>query len=163
MAAARQLRSPLQAATLETVVGLLAVGGLKVGEVIRLDNKEIDFEVASLHLRNSKGGRSRVVPLDPSALESLGSDVAVRDRWFPQLRSDSFFVSTVGRRPSSGNLAFAFATVVTLAGLPTRRSGVGPNLGGFRQRFAVQTRLEWHRSGVDMASRRPLLRVSSVI
>jgi len=157
MVAARQLRSPLQAATLETVVGLLAVSGLRVGEVIRLDNKDIDFEVATLHVRNSKGGRSRVVRLDPSALEPLGSYIAVRDRWFPQARSDSFFVSTVGRRPSSGNLAFAFATVVALAGMPTRRAGVGPNLGGFRHSFAVQTLLEWHRSGVDVAPLLPLL------
>jgi integrase/recombinase XerD len=157
MAAARQLRSPLQAATLETVVGLLSVSGLRVGEVIRLDNADIDFEVAPLNVRNSKGGRSRVVPLDPSALEPLRSYIAVRDRWFPQASSDSFFVSTVGHRPSSGNLAIAFSTVVALAGLPARSAGVGPRLGGFRHSFAVQTLLEWHRSGVDVAPRLPLL------
>lgn len=157
MVAARQLRTPLQAATLETVVGLLAVSGLRVGEVIRLDDTDIDFEAATLHVRNTKGGRSRVVPLDSSALEPLGSYIAVREQWFPQPSSDSFFVSTVGHRLSSGNLAFAFSNVVTLAGLQARRARVGPNLGGFRHTFAVQTLLDWHRSGIDVATRLPWL------
>jgi integrase/recombinase XerD len=40
IAAARQLRSPLRAATFETVVGLLAVTGLRIGEALRLDRDD---------------------------------------------------------------------------------------------------------------------------
>jgi len=137
MAAARQLRTPLQAATLETVLGLLAVSGLRVGEVIRCDTSD-----ATLHVRNSKGGRSRIVALDRS---------------FPKSCTDIFFVSTVGHRLSSGNLAFAFSTVVALAGLPPSSAGVEPRLGGFRHSFAVHTLLERHRARVDVAPRLPLL------
>ncbi len=71
MAAARRLRSPLRAATIETLVGLLAVTGLRVGEVIRLDREDVDLEHGSLLVRDSKGGRSRHVPLQPSTLATL--------------------------------------------------------------------------------------------
>ena len=63
MSASRKLRSPLQAATLEVVIGLLAVSGLRVGEVIRLNNDDVDFCDAILTVRFSKGGKSRVVPI----------------------------------------------------------------------------------------------------
>jgi len=37
--------------------------GLRVGEVIRLDRDDVDFDQGALAIRNSKAGRSRVVPL----------------------------------------------------------------------------------------------------
>jgi integrase len=133
MAAARQLRSPIQATTIEAVVGLLAVSGLRVGEVIRLEDADIDSDGATLIVRRSKGGRSRVVPLDASAIGALGSYAARRDRCFPMARDQSFFVSTVGHRLRSGNLGAVFAKVVALVGLPVRQSGHGPRLADFRR------------------------------
>jgi len=63
MAASRQLHPPLRAATMETIVGLLAVSELRGGEVIRLTNSDVDFEQDSLVVRDSKSGKSRAVPL----------------------------------------------------------------------------------------------------
>jgi integrase/recombinase XerD len=157
MAAARGLRSPLQAATVETTVGLLAVSGLRVGEVIRLNNGDIDFEQGLLVVRNSKSGKSRTVPLHPSTLKALRSYTAVRDRFFPKPRSDSFFVSTVGKRVRSGNLRDAFTTVAALAGLPARIAGHGPRLADLRHSFAVQTLLDWHQADLDVSAGLPIL------
>jgi len=42
MAAARTLRPPLRAATLETLIGLLACTGLRVGEAFALDRADIE-------------------------------------------------------------------------------------------------------------------------
>ena len=44
MEAARLLRSPLRATTHETLVGLLAVTGMRVGEAIRLDRDDLDWK-----------------------------------------------------------------------------------------------------------------------
>lgn len=157
MAAARQLRSPLQAASVETIVGLLAVSGLRVGEAICLNNGDVDFAQGSLIVRSSKSGKSRTVPLHFSTVEALRSYTAVRDRFFPQPRSDSFFVSTVGKRVRSGNLRDAFATVVTLAGLPARIAGQRPRLADLRHSFAVQTLLDWHEADLDVGAGLPIL------
>lgn len=156
MAAARRLRNPLRAATLETVVGLLAVSGLRVGEAIRLDCNDVDVEQGALRVRNSKAGRSRVVPLHPSTVEALGAYGARRDELFPKPSAPSFFISTTGTRLRSGSLRQAFGEVLPAAGLP-RIGRCGPRLGGLRHSFAVSTMVDWHRAGAEVGANLPLL------
>lgn len=157
MAAARQLRPPLWAASVETIIGLLAASGLRVGEVIRLTTGDVDFEQRALVVRNSKNGTSRTLPLHTSTIQALRSYTAARDRFFPKPCGDSFFVSTLGKPLHSGNLRDVFTTVATLAGLPARIAGHGPRLADLRHSFAVQTLLDWHQSGLDAGAGLPIL------
>jgi integrase/recombinase XerD len=157
MSAARRLRTPLQAATVETVVGLLWATGLRVGEVIRLDDTDLDADNALLMVRGSKNGRSRTIPIDCTTADALRSYVGVRNRLVGEPNGDSLFVSTVGRRLSSGNLGTAFASVVELAGLSTQGESKGLRLGGLRHSFAVQSLLEWHLAGLDVGALLPRL------
>lgn len=94
LAAARTLRSPLQAATMEALVGLMAVSGLRVGEVVRLDRTDLD-EHGVLVVRNSKG-RSRHVPLHATSVEALRSYLHRRDELLPEPPSPALFISTAG-------------------------------------------------------------------
>ena len=96
MAAARGLRTPLYAATVETVIGLLAVSGLRVGEILRLDRGDVDFEDGMLIVRNSKAGRSRIVPLHPTSIERLLAYAIERDALF---RSRSHRASSFPQQP----------------------------------------------------------------
>ena len=102
MAASRRLRSPIQAVTLEAVVGLLWATGLRVAEALRLDNSDLDQREHALHVRESKGGRSRIVPADGSVMAALLHYQRVRDEAFAApsvrepLRLDSR--STMARR-----------------------------------------------------------------
>ena len=150
MAAARQLRAPLRAVTFETLIGLLAVSGLRVGEVIRLDRSDVDLGAQVLVVRNSKLGRSRHVPLHPTATEALRSYLHRRDHHLPRPASSALFVSTTGTRLRSGNVRTTFAGLLERAGLPTRRSRQGPRLGDFRHSFAVRTLTEAHLAGADV-------------
>jgi integrase len=50
---------PLRAATMQTLIGLLASSGLRVGEAIRLDRGDIDWSQGVLHIRQSKFGICR--------------------------------------------------------------------------------------------------------
>ena len=54
--------TPLRAATLTTLVGLLAVAGLRVGEAIRLNRDDVDWRHGLLIIRETKFGKSRLVP-----------------------------------------------------------------------------------------------------
>lgn len=150
MAAARRLRSPLRALTFETLIGLLAVSGLRVGEVIRLDRPDVDLGAEVLVVRNSKLGRSRHVPLHATTTEALRSYLGRRDHHLPRPASPALFVSTAGTRLRSGNVRTTFAELLERAGLPTRRSRQGPRLGDFRHSFAVRTLAEAHRAGADV-------------
>lgn len=157
MAASRRLHPPLHAASVETMVGLLAVSGLRVGEVIRLTNDDVDLKQGSLVVRNSKNGTSRTLPLHASTVAALRSYTRVRDLFVPQPRSESFFVSTLGAPLRTGDLREAFTTVAALAGLPARIAGRGPRLADLRHSFAVQTLLDWHQAGLDAGARLPIL------
>ena len=62
---------PLRAATYETLFGLLAATGLRIGEALRLDGGDLDGADGVLRIRASKFGKSRLVPLQASAVDAL--------------------------------------------------------------------------------------------
>ena len=94
MAAARQLRPPLCALTYETFFGLLWCTGMRIGETIGLQRGDVDLSAGVITVREAKLGRSRLVPLQQSATNTLTSYAASRDRLCPQPRSQTFFVSS---------------------------------------------------------------------
>jgi integrase/recombinase XerD len=54
MTAARMLRNPLKAATFETLIGLLAVTGMRGSEAMALDRGDLDTTVGLLTVRATK-------------------------------------------------------------------------------------------------------------
>ena len=81
---------PLRAATMQTLIGLLAASGLRVGEALRLDRGDVDWSSGVLHIRDSKFNKSRLVPLAPSVLEALERYAHLRDRERPAAAGASF-------------------------------------------------------------------------
>lgn len=157
MAAARQFRSPLRAATFETLVGLLAVTGLRIGEALRLDRDDVDLADGVLHIRDTKFGKSRHVPLHPTTVAALATYAARRDELCPHPVNPSFFVSTAGTRLLYCNAHVAWLDLVRRAGLKRRSTKCRPRPHDLRHSFAVRTLLGWYRDGVDVAACMPLL------
>lgn len=157
MVAARSLRPPLRAATYEALIGLLAVTGMRVGEVIALDRHDVDFDGAQILVRSSKFDRDRLVPLHPSSVVALKGYACRRDELRAVCRAPSFFVSIVGTRLSYGCVNRAFANLTREVGLTPRSDRCRPRLHDFRHRFAVETLLGWYRSGADVGAELPLL------
>ena len=56
---------------IETLIGLLAVTGMRLGEAIALDRDDVDLDDGVLHVRAGKFGKQREVPLHPSTTEAL--------------------------------------------------------------------------------------------
>ena len=70
MAATVILRGQLRRATYRTLIGLLAVTGMRVGEAIRLDRDDVDLAHGVLTVRDTKFGKSRELPVAPLHRES---------------------------------------------------------------------------------------------
>jgi integrase/recombinase XerD len=149
------LRSPLKMATYRTALGLLAATGMRVGEAIALDDRDVDRRRATLVIRKTKFDKSREVPIHASTVEALDRYRRERDRLAPRRRSSSFFISTVGKRLIYNNVHETFLQLVYAAGLGTRRPR--PTLHDLRHSFAIQTVLGWYRDGADVEARLPLL------
>ena len=64
MHAAGQLRGPLHAAAHRTLIGMMAVTGMRIGEAIGPDRDDVDDRHRLLRIIEGKFGRSREVVLD---------------------------------------------------------------------------------------------------
>ncbi len=158
--AARALVPALRGATYEAVIGLLAVTGMRGGEAIRLDRDDVDLDVGVVTVVSSKFGRTRLLPLHPSAVEALGSYANRRDQLCPSpLDRSSFFLSAAGRRLAHRTFEGTFARLVRDAGVgdPLISGRGGPRPHDLRHRFAVETLVRWHRSGADVGAWLPSL------
>jgi integrase len=156
MDAARALTSPLTAATYETLIGLLATTGLRIGEAIRLDDGDVAWPQAVLTIRNTKFNKSRLVPLHPSTVDALKAYCRVRDGRFPKPKTPALFVSSIGRRMYDGAVLAQWHLLVADAGIG-RDSLRPPTPHALRHRFAVATLIGWYRDGADVEARLPLL------
>jgi integrase/recombinase XerD len=153
---ARQLRSPLRAATYQTLFGLLAVTGMRVGEAIRLDQSDLDHECGVILIRESKFGKSRLVPVDASTVGALRDYTGRREEFRVQPGNDSFFVSLTGRRLIYVSVDEVFRHLRAETGLGAGSTTL-PVIHDLRHTFAVTTLIGWYRDGVDVAARLPWL------
>lgn len=155
---ARQIdpSNPIKAPTLGTLLGLLAVTGMRVGEAMALDRADVDFHQALLTIRRAKGNKSRLVPLHPSTVQALQQYGCVRDEIYPRPMSPSFFVWEGGDRLLHCTINRWFLLVACRVGLrkPGRR---GPRLHDLRHYFAIRTLLNWYQSDIDVEAHLPEL------
>lgn len=156
MRAAREVRHPMTSRTYSTLIGLLVVTGLRVGEAIRLDDADIDWSRELLTVRNSKFGKSRLVPLHASTAAALRTYADGRQQLVRHRRSPSFFMSVLGTRLFYGNVAKKFRELAQSVGLLTHR-GKPPGLHHLRHTFAVRTVRDWYVEGVETERRIPHL------
>jgi integrase/recombinase XerD len=156
MAAARALRNPLKAATFETLLGLIAVTGLRGGEAMHLDRHDFDPGQHLLTVRNSKFGKTRQLVLHASTAEALCRYGARRDELCPSPAAPALFLSSPGTRLSHPVLQATFAALL-------QRAGVGvaaarrPRVHDLRHSFTVKTLLGWYRDGLDVQPLIPAL------
>jgi integrase len=154
--AAQTLRPSARAATFETLIGLLACSGLRLGEALCLDRADVDLDDGVLRVRG-KLGKQREVPLHPSAVEALGRYADVRDRHWTQPRTAAFFLSRLGVRLTVAAVHNTFPELIRGAGLEGRGHRARPRPHDLRHSFAVSTLLDWHRPGVEVDRELPLL------
>jgi integrase len=166
LAAAARLTTAHRADTYQTLIGLVAVTGMREGEVVRLDRDDVDLEQGLLSIRDSKFGKSRQIPVHPSTVEALVSYAARRDarRYRPDGRPNrhapsdaAFFTSTTGTRLLRDNVATVFPGLIHKAGLDWSGRPRPPRLHDLRHSFAVNTLIGWYQQGLDVEQRLPLL------
>jgi integrase len=157
MSAAGGLAPAMRAATWRTLVGLLAVTGMRQGEACRLRCDDVDLETGTLVIADSKFGKSRLVFLHPTACSALRAYARARDEAFPEPTADTFFVNSRGGPLDGPNLPKTFATLVAAAGIQAPPGQRAPRLHDLRHAFTVATMLDWYRDGGDVQARLPRL------
>lgn len=149
---ARGLRGP----TFHCLLGLLAVAGLRISEARNLRTEDVDLNEGILTIRGAKFGKSRLVPIHPSTRTVLSDYASQRDRLLAR-RPETFFVSGRGTRLDGAEIRRTFYYLSRQVGLRGPSESHGPRLHDFRHRFAVETLVQWYRSGHEIERRLPIL------
>jgi len=149
---------PLGGVTVWTMIGLVASTGLRIGELVRLDKADLELESGVLTIRQTKFGKSRIVPAHPTTLDVLRRYASLRNRHFrsPEPECEAFFLNRSGRRFIINTLQGIFRGVAARAGIRSHR-GKGPNFHSLRHYFAIERLVTWHREGVDVQAMLPWL------
>jgi integrase len=149
MTAAESLRFPLRTATYQTLIGLLAVTGMRVGEAIALDRGDTDLDAGVLTIRNGKHGKSRLVPVHDTTARALRDYLRLRDSACPDTRTPAVFISPAGTRLIYCNVHATWKKLAASAGLAPRSGSCRPRIHDLRHSFAVRTMLDAYEAGLD--------------
>jgi integrase len=143
--------------TFHCLFGLLAVTGLRIGEALRMRRDDVDLRQGVLIIRDTKFGKSRLVPVHATTREVLLRYAARRDEQPDRQSSPYFFVTERGRRLLIQYVHRVFWKLSRRIGLRGPADHTGPRLHDLRHRFAVQALLGWYRAGEDVERRLPAL------
>jgi integrase len=157
MNAAETLRTPHRTATIQTLIGLLAVTGMRIGEAIALDHDDFDEQHGVLTVRHGKLAKSRELPLHESTVAAVRAYLRRRDRPRGPTGETALLTSMAGTRLLISNVWVAFSTVRSRAGIEPRSERCRPRIHDARHSFAVQTIVDAHHSGRDVGATLALL------
>ena len=143
--------------TYYSLFGLMAVTGMRISEVIRLDHADVDLKQGLLTVRLTKFSKSRLIPLHPSTVKKLKRYLHRRDELYPRPLTARFFLSNQGTPLTDCMVRWTFVKLSRQIGLRKVGDSFGPRLHDLRHRFAVTTLLHWYRTGVDVEQRLPVL------
>lgn len=151
------LRTPHRVATFRTLIGLLAVTGMRVGEALALDREDLDLTDHVLTIHLTKFGKSREVPVHATTIQALQAYLRRGDRPRASARTRAVLVSTAGTRLLYTNVQWTFHRLVRRAGLTPRSAACRPRLHDLRHRFAVRTMMEAYEQGQNPEHRLAVL------
>jgi integrase len=121
-----------------TLFGLLACTGLRISEALALSCADVELAGGMVTVRAGKRGRTRLVPLHPSAVPPLRDYAADRlRRYGPPGDGAAFF-----RTDRSDRVSYSAAN-------RTR----APRVHDLRHRMVVRRIQAWHTDGVDVDSK----------
>lgn len=151
LTAAHQLHPAIRAATIHTLIALMASTGTRTGEALALDLTSLDLAAGTL-LVTGKYGKTRLLPLHPTVRAGLLGYLDTRAQLLPAGACPALLIPSTGRRLPPSTVHPAFRAVVHDAGIDPGSGACRPRLHDLRHTFAVTTMLDAYRSGANPAT-----------
>ncbi len=150
----------LKQITFETLIGLLASTGLRIGEALRLTlcDVHLGLDPPHLEIRNTKFGKSRFVPVHPSTARNLQLYLDERHKIVGG-KPEALFLLHPNKPLQYPVTLRCFKQVIGAVGVPQNPSRRGPAWHSLRHTFAVRRLITWYRAGSDVRSLLPHLAV----
>jgi integrase len=155
--AADTLGTAVRRATFATLIGLLRVTGMRIGEAIALDRDDIDLTQGRLLVRHGKFDKTRELWLHSTSVEALQRYRQLRDDLITEPSCEAFFVSSTGTRLLHCNVQETFHRLVDRCGLAPRSPRCRPRIHDLRHTFVVSSMQRAYADGEDGQRRLTLL------
>lgn len=134
--------------------------GMRVSEALSLVNKDVHHEENYIHLRKTKNGTERIVPIGESLMEVLTEYITYRDS-MPVVGisnpDHAFFVKADGTSISPGSVYRFFRKMLDQCGIPFKGNHNGPRVHDLRHTFAVHSLVQMEHGGMDPYTGLPIL------
>jgi integrase len=140
-----------------TIFGLLSVTGMRVGEALSLDLADVDLDCGVLTIRNSKFGKSRLVPVHATTCAALKLYLEQRNAFLAGHFVKPFFISPLSCRITHAVLDRSFLRLTRKLGIRGASDTTGPRLHDLRHTMAVEVLRRCYRAGADPERRLPAL------
>ena len=151
------VKSEILPHTYATIIGLLWVTGLRIGEVVRLKIKDIDTGEGILYVRQTKFYKSRAIPLLSSTVRRLNDYLTLRTRLgYGSAPEEPLFVNNRGKPCTISTTPKTLHTLIYRTGLRTT-SGTIPRVHDVRHSFATRWLMDIYLAGKDPNVYLPIL------
>lgn len=134
-----------------TLFGLIACTGLRISEALALTCDDVGLAEGVLTVRAGKRGRSRLVPLHPSALGPLGEYATEREQRYGRPGGDqAFFRTDRNDRISCSAAEHTFSVLRKQLGWTAVGRTRTPRIHDLRHRMVVRRIEAWHSQDIDV-------------
>ena len=131
--------------------GLIAATGLRISEALALKCGDVDLDEAVLTVRAGKRGRTRLVPLHPSAVPPLADYATDRRRGYgPPGKDAAFFRTDRSDQISDSAAHHTFSVLRQQLGWSATGRTRAPRIHDLRHRMVVRRIQTWHAEGINV-------------
>ena len=131
--------------------GLIACTGLRISEALALHMGDVDLDQAVLTVRAGKRGRTRLVPLHPSAVPPLADYATEREhRHGPPDKDAAFFRTDRSDQISDSAAHHAFSVLRRQLGWTATGRTRAPRVHDLRHTMVVRRIQTWHAQNVNV-------------
>jgi integrase/recombinase XerD len=151
--------SPVRPEVIRLAIALLFTTGIRRGELLGLKLSDYDRRESTLHIRETKFYKSRLLPINDSIADEIDHCLRARTHRKLPVSSDTALIwnaSWGGGAYSGTGLRHCFRFLLEKCGIVTL-AGKWPRIHDARHSFAVNALLRWYRAGVDIETKLPLL------
>jgi integrase/recombinase XerD len=155
----RSSLSPLRPEMIRLAIALLFTTGIRRGELLALKLGDYNRLELTLHIRETKFYKSRILPINRSIADEIEQCLRVRTQRKLPISPDAALIWNAawgGGAYSAQSLRRAIQSLLQKCGIITQKGRL-PWIHCFRHSFAVNALLRWYRTGADVEAKLPLL------
>ncbi len=142
------------------ILRLLYSTGLRISEALSIRNADVKIDMGYIHIRKTKNGSERIVPINESLSEVLKQYLFYRNI-MPLNNINSpisfFFIKTDGTYCNAQSVYWWFRKLQSVCGIPYSGNHHGPRVHDLRHTFAVHSLMQMSRNSQDLYSSLPVI------